>query len=120
MGRNNSKFTIGKYHINTMEIIKLFQVNIFMPVTKFPHLTIWLFCKRSFQIFGQFRELFKETNSKNWGFCIEDERERKKTRMAKADFAFRLKGREKTQMAKVVKCCHQVTWAQKSMTKKIE
>ena len=32
-----------------------------MPATKFSHLTIWLFCKRrSFQ----FRELFKETNSK--------------------------------------------------------
>ena len=40
--------------------------------------------------------------------------------MAKVDFVLRLKGREKTQMAKVVKCCHQVTWAQKSMTKKIE
>ena len=24
-GRNDSKFTIGKYHINTMEIIKLFR-----------------------------------------------------------------------------------------------
>ena len=41
-----------------------------MTVTKFPHLKIWLFCKRRlFQIFGQFRELFKETNGK--------ERERK-------------------------------------------
>ena len=51
-----------------------------MPVTKFPHLTIWLFCKRKqFWIFGQFRRLFKETNDKNWRFCIEKERERKDT-----------------------------------------
>ena len=34
MERNNSKFTIGKCHINTMKIIKLFQVKIFMPVTE--------------------------------------------------------------------------------------
>ena len=79
MGRNNSKFTVGKYRINTIEIIESFRVNVFMPVTKFPHLTIWLFCKRRpFRIFGQFRGLFKETNGKNWGFCIEKERERKK------------------------------------------
>ena len=85
------------------ENIKLFQVNIFMPVTKFPHSTIWLFCKRRpFLIFGQFRGLFKETNSKNWGFCIEKERERN------------------IWMAKVVTFCYQVTWAQKSMTKKRE
>ena len=30
------------------------------------------------------------------------------------------KEREKTGIAKVVKCCHQVTWAQKCMTKKRE
>ena len=40
MGRNDSKFAIGKYHVNTMEIIKLLRINIFMPATKFPHLTI--------------------------------------------------------------------------------
>ena len=62
--------------INTLEIIKLLRVNIFMPVTKFPHLTMWLFCKkRSFWIFGWFRGLFKETNGKNWGFCVEKGRE---------------------------------------------
>ena len=86
-----------------MEIIKLFQVNIFMPVTKFPRLTIWLFYKRRpFRTFGQFRGLFKETNNKNWGFCFGKEREKK------------------TQMTKVVKSCHQVTWAQKGVTKKSE
>ena len=74
-GRNDNKFTIGKYHMNTMEIIKLFQVNVFMPVTKFAYLTIWLFWKR--RSFGQFRELFKETKFKNSGFCMEKERERK-------------------------------------------
>ena len=75
-----------------------------MPVTKFLRLTIWLFCKRRpFRIFGQFRELFKETTGKNW------------------DFALRKKGREKTWMAaKLAKSCHQVTWAQKRVTKKRE
>ena len=51
-----------------------------MPVTEFPHLTIWLFWKRRpFWVFGQFRELFKETNGKKWGFCVEKEMERKNT-----------------------------------------
>ena len=36
------------------------------------------------------------------------------------DFALRKKGREKTRMTKEAKCCHQVTWAQKSMAKKRE
>ena len=58
--------------------------------------------RRPFQIFGQFRGLFKNTNGKNWGFCIEK------------------KGIEKTRMAKVVESCPQVTWAQKSVTKKRE
>ena len=85
-----------------MEIIKLFRVNIFMPVTRFPRLTICLFCKsRPFRIFVQFKGLFKETKGKNVGFCVEKEREKKKTRMAK-----------------VVKSCHQITWAQNSVTKK--
>ena len=70
----------GKYYINAMDIIKLFRVNIFIPVTKFPFLIIFLLGKRRpFQIFAPIRELFKETNSKNWGFCIEKERERKNT-----------------------------------------
>ena len=34
MGRSDSRFTIDKYHINTMEITKLFRANICMPVTK--------------------------------------------------------------------------------------
>ena len=52
--------------------------------------------------FNQFRGLFKEINGKNWKFSIEKERERK------------------TQMVKVAKSCHQVTWTQKNMTKKSE
>ena len=43
---NDSKFTIRKYHMITMEIIKLFPANVFIPVTKFPRLTILLFCKK--------------------------------------------------------------------------
>ena len=38
--------------------------------------------------------LFKGTNRKNWGFWVEK------------------KGREKTEIVKVPKSCHQVTWAQ--------
>ena len=50
-----------------------------MPVTKFPFLKISLFCKgRSFWIFDKFKGLFKETNGKNWKFCVEKERKRKK------------------------------------------
>ena len=42
-----------------------------------------------------------------------------KTPTAKnGDFALRNKRREKICMANVVKCCHQVTWVQKTMTKK--
>ena len=49
-----------------------------MPGIKFPRLTILLFCKRRpLAIFDQFRGLFKETKAKNWGFCVEKERERK-------------------------------------------
>ena len=91
-GKNDRKFTIGKYYMNTMEFIKLFPVNIFMPVAKFPRLTILLFCKKMpLRIFGQFRELFKETNGKNWVFYVEKER------------------KKKTGMIKVAKSCHQVT-----------
>ena len=36
------------------------------------------------------------------------------------DFALRKKGREKTRIAKVVKCRHQVTWAPTGVTKKKE
>lgn len=42
----------------------------------------WQFCcftkRKSFQIFGQFRKLLKETSSKNWGFCVEKKRREKK------------------------------------------
>ena len=91
-GKNDRKFTIGKYYMNTMEFIKLFPVNIFMPVAKFPRSSILLFCKKMpLRIFGQFRELFKETNDKNWVFYVEKER------------------KKKTGMIKVAKSCHQVT-----------
>ena len=91
-GRDNTKFTSGKYHINTMEIIKLFLVNIFMPVTKFPDLTI--FAKR-----GHFRSLVS-----SWDFS-------QKPAAKFGDFAVRKKGRQKTRMAKR---------GQKSVTKKRE
>ena len=50
-----------------------------MPVTKFSRLTNLLFYNmKPVWIFDQFRKLFKETNSENWGFCIEKERDIKK------------------------------------------
>ena len=36
MERNDSKFIIGKYHLNTMKIIKSFLIAIFRPVSNFP------------------------------------------------------------------------------------
>ena len=39
--RNSSKFTIRKYHINTMEIHKLFLMEIYITVSNFPRLTIY-------------------------------------------------------------------------------
>ena len=44
--------------------------------------------KETISDLGQFRLLFKETNSKNWEFCVKKERERKKT----------------NKIAKVIKC----------------
>ena len=78
--RNNNKFTISKYHINTMKIIKLFRVNIFKLVTNFPHLTI-------FGKGGHFGSLVS-----SWGFL-------KKPTAKIGGFALRKKGREKTWMA---------------------
>ena len=40
-GVNDSKFTIGEYHVIAMEIIKVYPVNIFIPVTSFLG---WKFC----------------------------------------------------------------------------
>ena len=65
-----------------MEIIKLFRVNIFMPVTKFPRFTILSFCKRRpFRILDQFKDFSKKLTAKI------------------GDFALGKKGREKTQIA---------------------
>ena len=62
-----------------MEIIRLFPINIFMSLTGFPYLEILLIYERNlFRIFGQFRGFFKETNSKNWGFCIDKKVKKKK------------------------------------------
>ena len=61
-----------------MESVKLFQVNIFMPVAKFPHLAIWLFCKRkpfgSLVSSGSFP---KKLTAKIGDFALIRERERK-------------------------------------------
>ena len=82
----------------TIEIIKLFWANIFMPVTKFPCLTILLFCKkRPFQSLVNSRVFSKKP-------------------MAKTGYlALTKKGREKIWIGKVAKSCHQVTWVQKSV-----
>ena len=75
---------------------KLFRVDIFKSVTKFTCLTIWLFSKRRPLSVGF---------SKKWNANIRD-------------FALRKKRREKTQKAKVIKSCRQVTWVQESMTER--
>ena len=74
-----------------------------MPVTKFPFLTIFFFF--FFAKEGPFGSLiilggcFKGTNDKSWEFWVEKEKERK------------------TQIIKVAKSYHQVTWTQKNVTK---
>ena len=55
-----------------MEIIKSLPIKKFMPASNFSCKTILLFYKKKpFQIFGEFRGLLKETNSKNWRYCVE-------------------------------------------------
>ena len=79
MGRNDSKVTKGKYHINTMEILKLFPVNKYLYVcNKGSSLDNCCYiCKsRPFWIFGLF-SFFSFFQSKSWGVCIEKEREKK-------------------------------------------
>ena len=90
-GRNDSKSTIGKYYMNTMEIIKLFPVNIFMPVRKFPHLTILLFCKKRPSDLWSVQGFFSKKPTVKIGYL-----------------ALRKKEREKTRMVTVAKSFHQV------------
>ena len=84
------RFTIGKYHINTMQIIisskklyaciRLFLIGNLVILQKENLFSIWLI-----------QQLFKEANTE-----IED-------------FAFRKKKGDRTKWFKVVKSCHQVT-----------
>ena len=102
-GRNDNKLTTVSYqvsyqHIGNYEVILskyLYACNKVFSLNN-------LVCKRRpFQIFCQRWGLFKEkTNGKSWEFVLSK------------------KGEEKTPMAKVVKSCPQVTWAQKSVTRK--
>ena len=80
-----------------MESIELFRVNIFMPVTKFLRLKSRYFEKGS-----------------HFGSLVSSRGFSKKPTAKIGDFALRKKRREKTRMAKVVKCCDQETWAQKT------
>ena len=84
----------GKYHTKTMEIIKLFQINIFVPVTKFPFLTNFFYFAKE-DPFGSLISLGDFS---------------KKLTAKIGNFALRKKWREKTQIIKVAKSCHQVTW----------
>ena len=87
--RNSSKFTIRKHHINTMEIHKLFPMEIYIPVSNFPRLTILLYYKSYFGYMV------------NFGGCS------KKPTKKIGDFALRQKRREKTRMVKVATLCYQ-------------
>ena len=84
-----------------MEIIKLFPEHVFMPVSKFPHLTILLF-SNIIQDLWSVQGVFQRNQQQKLGILH-----------------WERKG-EKTQMVKVAKSCHQVTWAQKSVIKKRE
>ena len=64
--------------MNTMETIKLFPVNIFIPVTKFPRLTILFFLqKEAISDLWLVQVFFQRNQRQNLGICIEKERERK-------------------------------------------
>ena len=55
-----------------------------MPCNKVSQLNnLVILQKETISDLGQFRQLFKETISKNWEFCVKKERERKKNRIAK-------------------------------------
>ena len=85
---------IGNLLLASIKSTQLFRVNIFMPVTKFPCLTILLFAKG-----GPSRSLISSGN-----FSL----------TAKIEyFALRKKGREKTPIVKVLKSCHQVMGTKK-------
>ena len=82
MGRNDSKFTISKYHMNKMEIIKLFQVISLCLQQLFLASQSSCFAKGGHfgslvNLGGWGGGLFKETNRKNCGFCVE-KKEREK------------------------------------------
>ena len=63
MGENSSIFAIGKYHINTMEITKIFPIKNFCACTKLSLIDNFVNLQKE----CQFRGFFKETNCNNWG-----------------------------------------------------
>ena len=69
---DGSKFTSSKREINAMENIKLFSMKVFISMLIFSLLEILVFYKgKPLRMFDQFRELLKETKSKNWVFYSE-------------------------------------------------
>ena len=51
-----------------------------MTVPNVPWMTVLVFYKKkTFPIFGQLRGLFKQTDGRNWGFCVWEKGERENT-----------------------------------------
>ena len=80
MGRNDSKFTISKYHINTMGIITSFPIKSFTFISNFTWLRVWFsflhntflhmeIALQNFHLLSQRRQVFhkqgKVSQSKN-------------------------------------------------------
>ena len=79
-----------------MEVIKLFRVSIVMPEQSFLAWQSGYFAKGD-----------------HFGSLVSSVGFSKKPMTKIGNFAMRKKGREKTRMAKVAKCCHQVTCTKK-------
>ena len=70
--RKSNKYTIDRYHINTMEIIIYIMSNKnFYAGIKLSLIGNFILQRKPFWIFDELRGLLKEINSKNWGLFVE-------------------------------------------------
>ena len=95
MGRDDRKFTISKYHINVMEIIKSFSIKIFFVYIDLSFINNFIKAN-PIGCMTRLWGLLKETNGKNLVVCL------KKRRVIKQ------------RMIKVAKSCHQASWKHKT------
>ena len=66
-GRNSSIFTINKYRINTMKIIKIFPINNFCACTKLSLIDNFVILQKR-----PVEGLLERNQRQNWGFSFEN------------------------------------------------